>query len=394
MVHDLQEPPVRGRKAVVNSHYKVVPVNTLKLEKEFLRLPEKLYRNDLNWIPAVREDVAAIFDHSKNPYFKHGNAARWVLFDREGEAVGRIAAFVNFDKMYDEGKRVGGIGFFECIHNEEAAFMLFDTAIRWLTDTYHVELVDGPINFGENDKFWGLLIRGFTPPSYGMNYNPPYYQHLFESNGFRILYRQFTNSVDLANPLPERFCRIAQRVTANPRYSFRPFRYKNKEQFASDFVQVYNRAWAGFKNYHPMDEAIVRNTMEEMKPVMVEDFVWFAYADGKPVGLLVALPDINQVIRYSGARFNWWGKLKFLYYKYARGFSCVRVVVMGIAPEVQRHGLESAMIYHAFNEGRKRPRYKNVQLAWVGDFNDKMIAIHRAMGAVEDKQHATWRKVL
>ncbi|ELR73441.1 hypothetical protein C900_04293 [Fulvivirga imtechensis AK7] len=374
--------------------YHTIEVDSRPLEKRFYKIPETIYRNDPDWIPFVREDIAAIFDPRKNPYFKHGNAARWILTTPSGKEAGRIAAFINFNKMYDGNKKVGGIGFFECINDKNAAFTLFNIAVKWLKVHYFVEAVDGPINFGENDKFWGLLIKGFTPASYGMNYNPPYYQELFEAYGFNILYRQITNSLDFSRPLPQRFVRIAQRVASNDHYSFKPFRYRAREQFVADFVEIYNKAWVSFKDFHSMDADVVRKSISEMKPIMEEDFIWFAYAGKSPTGLLVALPDVNEVIKYSGPAFNWWGKLKFLFYKKIKGFSCARVIVMGIVPEFQHHGLESALIYHAFNEGKKRPQYKHVQLAWVGDFNDKMIAIHKAMGAVEDKQHATFRKMV
>lgn len=394
-MQDLKEPPLISNSCTSKgSEYLAVKVTTTRLEKLFIRVPETIYRDDPNWIPAIREDVEDIFNNTKNPYFKHGDAARWIIMNKAGEVKGRIAAFINFEKMFDGNKKVGSIGFFECINDRKAAFTIFNAAVKWLVERYHVDAVDGPVNFGENDKYWGLLVKGFGPPSYGMNYNPSYYHALFDAYGFKLLYKQLTNCVDLNNPLPERFSKIAERVISNERYTFKPFRYKNKNDHINDFVQVYNQAWASFSNYHPMDEEVVRKTIEEMKPVMEEDFVWFAYADGKPAGLLVAIPDVNEVIRYSGPSFNLWGKCKFIYYKYLKGFSCVRVIIMGIVPEFQRHGLESALIYHAFNEGRKRPNYKQVQLAWVGDFNEKMIAIHKAMGAVEDKQHATLRKML
>jgi len=48
-----------------------------------------------------------------------------------------------------------------------------------------MQAMDGPINFGENDNFWGLLVEGFVPPSYGMNYNPPYYQSFLSTMGLK-----------------------------------------------------------------------------------------------------------------------------------------------------------------------------------------------------------------
>lgn len=373
---------------------KLIVVEDKESEAGFLKIPYTIYDKDRNWIPPIDKEIRGVFDPEVNPFFRHGAANRWFAVDDSGEPVGRIAAFVNFKKMSEENHRIGGIGFFECINDQSVAHQLFDTAVEWLKDEFDVTAVDGPINFGENDKYWGLLIKGFIPPSHGMNYNPPYYQRLFESYGFAITFRQLTNCIDLKRPLPERFTRIADRCLKQPRFSFRPFRYKDKDRFIADFISVYNAAWASFKNFQPIDEDVIRNTLKEIRLIVEEDFIWFAYADNKPAGFLFAVPDVNEIIKYSGGRLNTWGKLKFIFYRYTKGFSRVRVVVMGIVPEFQQHGLESGLISLAYREGLKRPRYKHVELSWVGDFNHKMIAIHRAMGAVEEKQHATLRKVL
>ena len=117
--------------------------------------------------------------------------------------MGRVAAFINNKKAYHYEQPTGGIGFFECIDDEKAAFLLFDTAKNWLSAN-GMQAMDGPINFGENDNFWGLLVEGFTVPSYGMNYNPPYYRPLFENYGFKTAYAQITNHLDVSETLPRK----------------------------------------------------------------------------------------------------------------------------------------------------------------------------------------------
>ncbi|MDP4588198.1 MAG: hypothetical protein NWS86_08455, partial [Flavobacteriales bacterium] len=79
----------------------------------------------------------------------------------------------------------GGMGFFDCIDNQEAANLLFETCKKWLNEQ-GAEAMDGPINFGEKDRFWGLLVENFTDlSSYALNYNPDYYVRLFENYGFQ-----------------------------------------------------------------------------------------------------------------------------------------------------------------------------------------------------------------
>ncbi len=97
-------------------------------------------------------------------------------------------------RLLNSEQPTGGCGFFECIDNQQAADLLFDTAKNWLKQQ-GMEAMDGPINFGENDMWWGLLVEGFSRPYYGMNYNPPYYKRLFEHYGFKVLYEQISNKL-------------------------------------------------------------------------------------------------------------------------------------------------------------------------------------------------------
>jgi hypothetical protein len=73
----------------------------------------------------------------------------------------------------------------------EAAAILFDACRDWLEDK-GMTVMEGPVNFGDRDRWWGLLVDGFLPPNYCMTYNPPYYRELFEGYGFRNYFEQYT----------------------------------------------------------------------------------------------------------------------------------------------------------------------------------------------------------
>ncbi|MBC7915921.1 MAG: GNAT family N-acetyltransferase, partial [Pyrinomonadaceae bacterium] len=182
----------------------ITEVNNKTAVKEFLNLPRKIYQNDPVWVCPLDTDTEKIFNPNKNHFHQHGSIIRWIAKDKSGITVGRIAAFVNEKKAYTFPEPTGGVGFFECINDTEVAIALFDTAQSWLKEK-GMEAMDGPINFGENDAFWGLLIEGFTHPSYGMNYNKPYYKELFEAYGFVPSYEQITNHLEVNKPFPERF---------------------------------------------------------------------------------------------------------------------------------------------------------------------------------------------
>lgn len=370
----------------------VTAVTNPKLSRDFIDLPRRLYKNDPNFICPLNNDVESVFDPQRNVFHAHGDCMRWLLADKSGHIIGRIAAFINYEKSHKNPQPTGGIGFFECINDQKAAFLLFDTARDWLKSK-GMEAMDGPINFGENDKFWGLLIDGFKPPSLGMNYNPPYYQQFFEAYGFEKVYDQLTNFLDARVPLPERFTKISDWVMRKPGYSFKHFDKSQFDKFATDFSEIYNDAWSDFENFTPIQMGTIRESFRQMKAIMDEKIIWFAYYKDEPIAFILCLPDVNQILKHVNGKLNLVGKLKFLWYKRTTTIERLRIIIMGCKKKYQNHGIESALIRCLQIEVLPRNTIKGVELAWVGDFNEKMLAIHEATGAKKDKVHRTYRYI-
>jgi hypothetical protein len=365
-------------------------VRTKNDRKEFLELPRALYKNDPNFISPLDNDIEAVFDPKKNSFHSHGICTRWIAKDVTGKTIGRVAAFVNYEKNKDPQNIIGGMGFFDSVHDEQVAFKLFDTAKDWLI-SHGAKGMDGPINFGENDKYWGLLVEGFVPPSMGMNYNHPHYKKFFENYGFQKQYDQFTNVIDLTKPFPERFDKIAEWISNKPEYKFRHFESKDFEKFALDFIEIYNDAWSDFEGFAPMQFETIRDSFRAMKPIMDEKIIWFTYYKDEPAAFVIALPDVNQILKSLNGKMDLWGKIKFLWLKKTKTIDRIRFIVMGCKKKYQNKGLESGMIKKLGIEVLPRNTIKQVELAWVGDFNTKMIAIHEATGAKREKVHRTYR---
>lgn len=366
-------------------------VNNNKLRKDFLDMARKIYADDPYWVCPLDKDIEAIFNPQKNNFHTHGKATRWVLYNENGESIGRIAAFVNEKKAYTFEQPTGGVGFIECIDDADAFKLLFDTGKEWLK-AQGMKAMDGPINFGENDTFWGLLLEGFTHPSYGMNYHKPYYKKHFEEYGFEILFEQITNHLDINKPFPERFTKIAEWVSKKEGYEFKHLEVKKFDQFAKDFVEIYNDGWKNHPNFVPIKLETVRESFEQMKLIMDTKLIWFAYINGEPASFVVILPDANLMIKPLKGKLDVIGKLKFLYYKW-KGVNRMRAVVMGTKEKFQKHGLESAMFIKLKEYVLPLKQYDELELSWVGDFNDKMLAIHSATGSVFGKRHATMRYI-
>ncbi len=371
--------------------YRLISVDDKRSRNLFHDVMRMIYKNDKNFVCPPDDMIEGIFTPSKNIFFSHGEATRWILLDESGNIAGRVAAFINNKKAYTFQVPTGGMGFFECVNDYKAAELLFEVCCSWLMER-GMQAMDGPINFGENDNFWGLLVDGFIPQSFGMNYNPPYYQDFFEKYGFTLYFEQVTNLLDLKKPFPERFWRIADWVRQKPEYSFRHFSYNDSEKFVSDFVEIYNDAWQFHENFTPSEPEAIRRVLADLKSFMIPEFIWFAYHEGEPIAFEVMLPDINQMLRHFNGKINIWGKLKVGILGKKRIFTRARITIMGVKPHYQKSGIESALFWHMDSVMKKNPQYTEVELSWVGDFNPKMRMLHEAVGGTFSKRHLTYRK--
>lgn len=371
---------------------KIIEVKDKKTAKIFLKVPRSLYKNDPHWVCPLDSTIEDIFNPKKNIFFKNGEATRWILTENNGNLIGRVAAFINKKKAYNFKQPTGGMGFFECINDKKAAFLLFDTCKAWLEER-GMEAMDGPINFGENDNFWGLLVEGYMPQSYGMNYNFPYYKSFFEDYGFQSYYEQVSNHLDITKPFPERFWKIAGWIRKKPSYKYEHFRFKDAEKFIKDLKEVYDNAWKFHENFTPIEIDDMKKSFKKARAIIDEEFIWFVYKDNSPVAFLIMLPDFNQILKYMNGKMHIFNKLKFLYLKYKKTITRARITIMGVIPEFQKSGIESAIFWNMQEVLDRKTQYTEIELSWVGDFNPKMRALHESVGASFAKKHITYRKL-
>ncbi len=369
----------------------ITSVTTKKEKKAFIEVAKIIYKDDKTWVCPINNEMDGIFDPDRNVYYSHGICERWILKNDSGKLIGRIAAFIDYKTSDVEDQPTGGVGFFECINNQEAANLLFDTAKTWLTKE-KVVAMDGPINWGERDSYWGLLVDGFTHPSYEVAYNHKYYKQLFETYGFQVYFKQEGFHFDVKKPLSERFLKISEWITKKPGYEFRHFSWKEEEKFTNDFAEAFNIAWSSFQdNFEPLTPAYIRNTLKKAKVFIDEELIWIAYKDDRPIAILLMYPDINQILKHMNGKLNLWNKLKFVYLKKKNVMTRARTVLMGVIPEYQNRGIESGFIMNIMNVMKRKTHYKEFELSWVGDFNPKMRKLFVSVGSVPVKHYITYR---
>jgi hypothetical protein len=337
------------------------------------------------------KDIEGLFHAETNKLFRNGaKSKRWLLADDNGQTIGRIAAFVN-PKM-KEKQPTGGLGFFECIDNQKAAFLLFDTGKAWL-ESEGMEAMDGPINFGERDKWWGLLVDGFTEPNYNMPWNFGYYQKFFEDYGFQIYFKQFTYARNVQNVGGyKKLIARANVILANPDYTFRYIKGAElKEKAPEYFMTTYNKAWARHMG-KTLSLKEAQLMFGKMKPIIDPKLIYFGFYKSEPVSMFIQIPEINQIFKHVNGKLDLIGKLKFLWYKTFSPPNKMLGLVFGVVPEHQGKGVESAMVVEFEKmSGKSDFQYKTIEMNWVGDFNPKMMRVCEQLLADIYKTHHTYR---
>lgn len=369
----------------------LIKVTNHKTAAQFIQVAVEIYKKDPNWIRPLDKDIDQVFNKDQNKAFRFGEIIRWILKNEEGKLIGRIAAFVNKKyKTKGDDVPVGGIGFFECINDQTAANLLFDTAKQWLQNK-GMEAMDGPINFGERDRWWGLQVEGFQPPLYCMNYNPPYYQQLFETYGFQTFFNQYCYSMRVQEQLPEKFFNRHDELSKDPNYKATHIQKNQIEKFARDFTTVYNKAWAGHAGLKQMDEKTAILMFNKMKPVMDERISWLTYYKDEPIAIWLNIPDLNQLFKYLNGRFDLFAKLKFLWVKLTKRNKKFTGIIFGIVPEFQGKGIDAFMIVEAAKIIQHQLAYDDYEMQWIGDFNPKMMNIAQGINAHISRKLITYR---
>ena len=358
----------------------LIEVSNPSLAGDFIQANVELNRKNPAYIRPIDKEINEVFDPKQNKAFRQGECTRWVLKDDEGRPIGRIAAFVN-KKYKNKGDDVpvGGVGFFDCINNQDAADMLFDVARHWLGQR-GMEAMDGPINFGERDKWWGLLVEGFHEPLWSMNFNPPYYRDLLENYGFKPFFHQLCFGLDPMKQLSDKLLARHATLAADPAYSARMIEKKHLEKYAEDFLAIYNGAFAGHGGMKSMRKEQVMQLFKKMKALMDESIVWFAYYENRPIAMFVNIPELNQYFKHFNGKFGLLQKLYFLWLRSRGACRHFTGIVFAVVPEFQAKGVDAFLVGESAKVIQPAKFYTHYEMQWIGDFNPKMVNVAKNLG--------------
>jgi hypothetical protein len=257
-----------------------------------------------------------------------------------------------------------------------------------------MEAMDGPINFGERDSFWGCLVDGFHEPVYNMPYNFPYYRDLFENYGFQNYFNQYTyHRKIIRHGFSDEIVRKAERVFQDPDYTFEKYDDSKREKIAEDFATIFNAAWARFPGIPKTSKAHSLALLNQMRPIMDDRLIIIAYHKEEPVGFFIMMQDISQILRKFNGKLNLINKLRLMFMlKYRKRVNRIIGRLFGVVPEHQGKGIEGGLVvtFEKFAIASDFP-FTDLELNWIGDFNPTMMKVCEQIGGKIYKTHVTFR---
>ncbi len=374
--------------------YHFEKVTTHKQIELFYTFQHQIYREYPNWIPPFRFEIENVFDQEKNSFYQKGECERYLMY-HGNDLVARFAVMNHPERDAAMDPKMGGMGFLEMINDQCVADELIQFVSEWHQERDY-NAFRGPVNFGENDTFWGLLVENFEePPIYGMFYHPPYYKELLENTGAQKLDDHWSYKRNFDQPLPERLVRITNRIEERMDVEIRPVNFNQIDDDAESIRYIYNKAWSNQDIVDREQEftELTRKTVDEMvaqlKRVVIKDSVLLAFVDGKPVSFIVSIPDLNEVSKKTEGRLRWWQIPRLLFLKYHARH--LRTLVFGTIPEYRKKGIEALVFVRGIQMTRKAaPSLEYLEGTWVSEKNWLMQRSLEALGCHHHKTHRTY----
>jgi len=375
---------------------RVIEVRCRRDLREFMDLPERIYANDPNWIAPLRMEVRKLLDRRRNPFFDHGDACFWLAWRGE-TPVGRISAQINRLHLETHGDATGNFGFLEAI-DEPAVFQaLLSTAEAWLK-ARGMKRSLGPYSLSINDEI-GVLISGFEyPPVVAMSHSPRYYGARLEAAGYAKAkdVHAFRFVLDEARDRAvSDLLRSAERINREGRVRVRHIDMRRFKAEMRAGIEIYNHAWSSNWGFVPVTSREVEHLLATLRPVVVPAGILLGEIDGHLEGILVAIPDLNELIADLKGALWPFGWVKLLWRLRTRFPKGGRIMLAGLSRSYQNSPLGASMLLwmlaDIFKAAHSRG-FQKVEFSWVLEDNAPSIALCERGGGRIYKTYRIYQK--
>ncbi len=371
---------------------KIKIVSNKKDLLKFIKFQWEVYKNDTHWVPQLISDIKLLFDEKKNLFWEHAEKKLFYVEDEEGKILARAAGVIDKNFIEFHNEKTGFFAFFECLNiprSKEVVSVLLSSVEAWLKEKGMKKML-GPTAPSTNDEM-GLLLEGYdSDPVLMMPYNPEYYHDLLLSYGFRKAKDLYAYKITKETLSIGRLKKLVDSVKErNPELTIRPVNLKDFAQEIKYAVEIYNNAWEKNWGFVPWTEKEFVSQALRLKPLIKPEFVLFAFIKNEPVGMIITVPNYNEVLKKLNGKLGPIEILKFLYYR--NKIKSLRIMIMGVKKEYRNRGIEALLYYETILNGLKED-YEWAELSWILEDNVMMNRAAEALGAKVYKKYRVYEK--
>ena len=353
----------------------------------FFDAPFNAYGDKTPYVSPMRSDIFRMLDAKANPLFSVGNPFAFWTVHQDDKAIGRIIALIHRQSNAHHGLRRAQFGFFDCAENEEAAALLLGAAEGFAREHGADELA-GNFNLTAMQQS-GVVTDGFDAAAYtDMVVNPPHIPALLERNGFERFFPMSTFTLDLATAKarePDWAGLTAQG------YSFAPIARQDFAVRMEEARLVLNDGFSDNPMFVPLTAEEFQFQAQEMMAILDPRLSAVLHRDGKPIGVVICIPDLSGFMKASRSRYGLMTPFHFLNYRLNRKRAVI--IFYSVMRENHSQGLNSAMLARVIGALRGGG-YESLGITWIADQNGASLRQMEKVGAERLQRLHLFRKAV
>lgn len=360
--------------------------------KPFLDAGRVVFAGDPAHVEPLSFDMHDRLTPGKSPFFKRGELVLLTAW-RDGRLVGRATAHLDHEHLKRYQDRTGFFGFFDTVDDDAVGKALVDRAEEWLARRGMTRM-RGPISLTMNEEV-GVLIEGFEhPPSIAMGHSRAWQDRVALNAGLEKAKDFYAWRFDVGK-IPDRAIRAWEEIKAMPEIKLRSVRPSQMDAELRHILRIFNDAWQSNWGYVPATEDEANKMAADLKLVLDPELAFMAELDGRPVGMCIALPNLNEVIRDFDGKLNPITVAKLIWRLKIKRPKTARLMMLGISSELRNvrkyAGLSHALYVEIARRGEKLG-YEWGELSWTLEDNRPINLGIKSMGARIYKKYRVYEK--
>jgi hypothetical protein len=362
-------------------------VETKKEFNHFLKLPYKIHANHENWVPPLLLDEKMFFDKNVNPAFKNDQTILLIAY-KDSKPVGRIMGIIKKSGKIETAAR---FGFMDTFDDLEVYNALMERIEEWVKSFGYNKII-GPYGFSDQDPE-GYIIEGYEHEvTIATNYNFPWVIDYLERRGYTKEIDYVVYQIDVANPIPELFLKINDRLIERGEYTFLEFKKKKElKPYADKMMQVMNETYVHLFGYEALDEAESKFLIKRFWDLIDPRFIKAVEKDGDFCGFLISIPNLSEGFKKAKGRLLPFGIFHLL--KAGKNSKQCDLLIAGTRDIYKNKGLDVWGMVAIIDESKKAG-YKYIDSHHELETNYKVRAEMEKFGGRLIKKFRVYQKEL